>query len=110
MKVTKVETIWLEEFSNVIWIQIHTDEGNCECDTAFVELERPGGGSGAMIIPLTQWNNQNANNGWAYFSTFTNGAALAGQTLTFQVRVEMDDDVDTSFYFDSLSVSADVCP
>ena len=35
---------------------------------------------------------------------------VAGQTLTFQVRVEMDDDVDTSFYFDSLSVSADVCP
>ena len=27
MKVTKVETIWLEEFSNVIWIQVHTDEG-----------------------------------------------------------------------------------
>ena len=27
MKVTKVETIWLEEFSNVIWVQIHTDEG-----------------------------------------------------------------------------------
>ena len=28
MRVTKVETIWLEEFSNVIWIQIHTDEGS----------------------------------------------------------------------------------
>ncbi|MCA9860122.1 MAG: mandelate racemase/muconate lactonizing enzyme family protein, partial [Thermomicrobiales bacterium] len=27
MKVTRVETIWLEEFRNVIWIQIHTDEG-----------------------------------------------------------------------------------
>lgn len=27
MKVTKVETIWLEEFTNVLWIQIHTDEG-----------------------------------------------------------------------------------
>jgi len=27
MKATKVETIWLEEFSNVIWIQVHTDEG-----------------------------------------------------------------------------------
>ena len=39
-----------------------------------------------------------------------NAAALAGQTLTFQLRVEMDDDVNTSFYFDSLSVSADVCP
>ncbi len=27
MKVTKVETIWLDEFPNVIWIQVHTDEG-----------------------------------------------------------------------------------
>jgi L-alanine-DL-glutamate epimerase-like enolase superfamily enzyme len=27
MNVTKVETIWLEEFPNVIWIQVHTDEG-----------------------------------------------------------------------------------
>ena len=91
------------------YFQIRTDEGSCECDKAFVELERPGG-SGAMTIPLTQWNNQNFNNAWAYFSAVTNGAAVAGQSLTFQVRVEMDDDVDTSFYFDSLSVSADVCP
>ncbi|MGD9711212.1 MAG: mandelate racemase/muconate lactonizing enzyme family protein [Thermomicrobiales bacterium] len=27
MKVTKVETIWLEEFPNVTWVQVHTDEG-----------------------------------------------------------------------------------
>ena len=27
MKVTKVETIWLDEFSNVIWLRVHTDEG-----------------------------------------------------------------------------------
>lgn len=27
MNVTNVETIWLEEFPNVIWLQIHTDEG-----------------------------------------------------------------------------------
>ena len=27
MKVTKVETIWLEEFTNVLWIRVHTDEG-----------------------------------------------------------------------------------
>jgi L-alanine-DL-glutamate epimerase-like enolase superfamily enzyme len=27
VKVTKVETIWLDEFPNVIWIQVHTDEG-----------------------------------------------------------------------------------
>jgi galactonate dehydratase len=27
MKITQVETIWLEEFSNVIWIRVYTDEG-----------------------------------------------------------------------------------
>ena len=92
------------------YFQIDTEEGSCECDKAFVELERPGGGSGPMTIPLTEWNNQSANSDWAHFSTFMNGAAIAGQTLTFVVRVEMDDGVNTSFYFDSLSVSADVCP
>ena len=34
------------------YFQIDTDEGNgCECDKAFVELERPGGGSGPMTHP-----------------------------------------------------------
>ena len=27
MEVTKLETIWLEEFPNVIRLQVHTDEG-----------------------------------------------------------------------------------
>jgi galactonate dehydratase len=27
MKVTKVETLWLDEFPNVIWLLVHTDEG-----------------------------------------------------------------------------------
>ena len=27
MKVTKVETLWLDEFPNVLWVLVHTDEG-----------------------------------------------------------------------------------
>ena len=27
MKITAIETIWLEEFSNLLWVQVHTDEG-----------------------------------------------------------------------------------
>ncbi|HET9658918.1 MAG TPA: hypothetical protein VFP05_01205, partial [Thermomicrobiales bacterium] len=40
MKVTKVETIWLDEFSNVIWIQIHTDEGPIGLGETFLALAR----------------------------------------------------------------------
>lgn len=39
MKVTKVETIWLEEFSNVIWIQIHTDEGSIGLGETFFGVQ-----------------------------------------------------------------------
>jgi galactonate dehydratase len=27
VKVTRVETLWLDEFSNVLWVLVHTDEG-----------------------------------------------------------------------------------
>ncbi len=92
------------------YYRIQTDEGVCDCDKAFVEIERPDGDGGVSATTLTQWNNENANATWAFFSTFVNGTAVAGQTLTLQLRVEMDEGVNTSFYFDSLSVTADVCP
>jgi hypothetical protein len=94
------------------YYQIQTDESGCQCDKAFVEIERPSPGAdgGVMTTKLTEWNNENHNDSWAFFSTFVNGAAVAGQTITFQLRAEMDDGVNTSFYFDTLTVSADVCP
>ena len=92
------------------YYRIQTDEGACDCDKAFVEVERPDGDGGVSTTKLTEWNNEDANTAWASFSTFVNGTAVAGQTLTLQVRVEMDEGVNTSFYFDSLSVTADVCP
>ncbi len=27
MKITAIETIGLEEFPNLLWVQVHTDEG-----------------------------------------------------------------------------------
>ena len=27
MKITGFETIWLEEFPNLCWVEVHTDEG-----------------------------------------------------------------------------------
>jgi len=92
------------------YYRIQTDESACDCDKAFVEIERPDGDGGINTTKLTNWNNENANATWTFFSSYVNGAAVAGQTVTFQLRVEMDEGVNTSFYFDSLSVTADVCP
>jgi hypothetical protein len=92
------------------YYRITTDEGDCDCDQAYVELERPGPDGGVITTELLDWNNEDENSSWMPFSTFVNGAAIAGQSVTLQLHVVMDDGVNTSFYFDSLSVVADVCP
>jgi len=92
------------------YYRIQTEEGGCDCDQAYVELERTGPGGGVISTRLFSWNNEDANSSWMSFSTFVNGAAIAGQTVTLQLHAVMDDGVNTSFYFDSLSVTANVCP
>jgi len=85
---------------------IQTDEGGCTCDYARVQLVV---GNGAPMN-LIEWSALNANDDWAFFSTPVNAAPIAGQTVTLQVQADMDDGVVTSFFFDSLSVTANVCP
>jgi cysteine-rich repeat protein len=92
------------------YYQIQTDEGACMCDRAYVEIERTLIGGGTNTTELEQWSNEDANTSWTQFSTFVDAAAIAGRTVTFQLRVEMDDGVNSSFFFDSLSVSANLCP
>jgi galactonate dehydratase len=36
MKITQVETIRLQEFANIIWIRLHTDEGLCGLGETFM--------------------------------------------------------------------------
>jgi hypothetical protein len=87
------------------YYRIETDESPCTCDYAWVELN-----AGGTVTQLTEWTNENANTDWAFFSTFVNGTPIQGQNIFFQLHARMDDAVNTSFYFDSLSVTANVCP
>ncbi|HXU06716.1 MAG TPA: hypothetical protein VN903_37425 [Polyangia bacterium] len=87
------------------YYQVQTDESGCACDYARVQLD-----VGGNVTSLIEWSAYSANTDWAFFSTFVDGAPIAGQTVAFQIQADMDDGVNTSFYFDSLSVTANVCP
>jgi hypothetical protein len=89
------------------YYQIQTDETGCACDYARVQLD-----VGGNLMGLTEWSAQQANTEWAFFGTFVDLSItpIAGQTVAFQIQADMDSGTNTSFYFDSLSVSANVCP
>ena len=78
-----------------------------QCDYAL----RRDSTSAGTITKLTEWNNENANTRWAFFSTFVNGdGRRRPDRHACSCAPTMDDGVNTSFYFDSLSVTANVCP
>ena len=56
------------------------------------------------------WSNLDRSSAWLTFNYTFDAAPFAGATVTFLIHVEMDNDVNTSFFFDTLSVVADVCP
>jgi hypothetical protein len=56
------------------------------------------------------WSNVDRSNAWLNFSYTIDAAPFAGSTAVFVIHVEMDSDVATSFFFDTLSVVANVCP
>ncbi len=87
------------------YFQIQTDETDCACDFARVQLD-----VGGTVTNLVEWSAYNENSDWAFFSTFVNATPMAGRTVTLQIEAEMDSDVNTSFFFDSISVTADLCP
>ena len=65
---------------------------------------------GGTVTNLVEWSAYNENSAWAFFSTFVNATPIAGRTVTLQIEADMDSDVNTSFFFDSISVTADLCP
>ncbi len=87
---------------------IRTDEDSESAyDTANVALDS---GAGRLNLRPQPWSNQDRSNAWMDFSYTVDAAPFAGTTATFVIHVEMDTDVNTSFFFDTLSVVADVCP
>jgi cysteine-rich repeat protein len=86
--------------------QVRTDESGCACDYGYVDLTV----GGTTLPPLQTWSAYDAATGWMFFSSTVDLAPLPGQTGEIQLRAVMDDGVNTSFFFDSVSVTARRCP
>lgn len=87
---------------------IRTDEDSQSVyDTANLALDSS---AGRLNLRPQPWSNLDRSNAWLDFTYTVDAAPYAGTTATFVIHVEMDDDVNTSFFFDTLSVVADVCP
>ena len=88
--------------------QIRTDEDNASpYDRANISLVND---SVRQDLRPQPWSNQDRSSAWLSFNYSVDAAPFAGATVVFLIHVEMDDDVNTSFFFDTLSVVADVCP
>jgi len=86
-------------------VAIQTDEDSTPYDFAYVETL-----VGTSVDSEESWSNMDANNAWTAFTVTHPATGIAGSTATFQLRVLMDDGVNTSFFFDNLSVVANLCP
>jgi cysteine-rich repeat protein len=87
---------------------IRTDEDSQSVyDTANLALDR---GASRLDLRPQPWSNLDRSNAWLDFTYTVDATPYAGTTATFVIHVEMDDDVNTSFFFDTLSVVADLCP
>jgi cysteine-rich repeat protein len=88
--------------------QIRTEEDNASpYDTANISLVNDAARQDLRPQP---WSNQDRSSAWLNFTYTVDATAFAGATVVFLIHVEMDEDVSTSFFFDTLSVVADVCP
>jgi hypothetical protein len=86
--------------------QIRTDEGGCECDFGYVDVTV----GGELMAELHSWSALDAGTGWAYFTDTIPLATHPGPDGAIALRAKMDDGVNTSFFFDSISVTAVRCP
>jgi len=88
--------------------QIRSDETNDNAyDIANISLVND---AVRQDVRATPWSNQDMSSAWLPFTSTFDAAPFAGATVVFLMEVKMDNDVNTSFFFDTLSVIADVCP
>lgn len=88
------------------YVEVITEESGAAYDFGYVELLL-----GGVTTPLETWSNLDAADlgDWTFFSATVPVGAAAGARGTFQLRVVMDDGTPTSFFFDTLSFSAESC-
>jgi cysteine-rich repeat protein len=87
------------------YVQVRTDESGCECDYGYVDLVFDG-----QPDSLETWSAQDAATGWTYFTDTVSLAGVSSRTAALRLRGVTDDGVNTSFFFDNVSVTAVRCP
>jgi hypothetical protein len=69
-----------------------------------------GSDDSGIAVTFEMWDPRNAVTPWVPFTSTTDAADLAGLSLTFLLGSTTDDVENTNFFFDSLSLTATVCP
>jgi hypothetical protein len=87
------------------YVQVRTDETGCACDYGYVDLS-----IGAETTELETWSAENNATGWTYFTDTVQLAGAPAGTGAIRLRAVTDDGVNTSFFFDNISVTAVRCP
>ncbi len=88
------------------YYQISTQEVDGTADLAYLDLRDS---FDALIEPLAEWSNQDVTTGWRSFSYIPTGD-YAGRTIRVYFEGMCDGSAAlTSFFFDSLELSATVC-
>ena len=88
------------------YVQIWTDDDpSVMYDVAYADIL-----VGGFAQSIGEWSNVDFDTSWSFFTQDIDATAVAGATATFQLRVQMDDGANTSFFFDTLSVVANRCP
>ncbi len=88
------------------WVHVHTAESpDQDWDFAYLDLETEANGSSNVA----DFTNLDQNDDWTSFSFPVNAAPYAGATTTFRLSSVNDDNAETSFFLDSLSIVAKIC-
>ncbi len=88
------------------YYQVRTEEGGGVYDFGYVDLTI----GGAPMSPVAMWSNEDAADAWAFFTETFPVTNPTSQNGSFRLRAVMDDDVATTFFFDSVSLTATHCP
>jgi hypothetical protein len=87
------------------FVRINTGESeDVVYDEAYAEIVQ-----GNTALALGYWSNVDAVAEWTAFEESISADALTAEPVQFRLRSTMDSGVDTGFFFDSLSVTAELC-
>jgi hypothetical protein len=90
------------------FVSIDTEESNeTVYDQAYAELVQ-----GNTALALAYWTNQDEVSQWTAFEGSIGAEVFGDGAITFQLRSEVDSSANTAFFFDSITLTAELanCP